>query len=348
MAETPINRKYIRVVEPWGGGHTPWDTGLGNRLLHFETVYQLYKENDFGYFLELEEKYWQELNYIELPGSRPFRLESGVDENLQQFIGKFDFDMVSGKIEPLKPLGNKVMEEFIKKGTHELKYPRYYTSFDWKYVSEFHQKYKGITQYTGLGRITIKDKTLYNLIRTMGSYCVGVHLRRGAGVFKSPKDMLELPNSVRTNPKLQAIHETTIYKYWKNNVYERLIEEILQLNPSQKIYVSCDLQIGEYEFLKDKFGDNIRFRKDIIDALPPAFISDINFNNVFDRKKTALESVIDMMVLSYCEFIIGAPHSSWLDAILKIRPIPHSFIFEPRDKILGNYKKAIENSKGVL
>lgn len=347
MAKTPINRRYIRVVEPWGGGHTPWDTGLGNRLLHFEIVYQLYKANNFEFFLELEEKYWQELNYIDLPGYRTFRVKSG-DADIQKFVSKFDFDMESGKIEPLKPLGNEAMEEFLDKGTHELKYPRYYTNFDWKYVSQYHQKHKGISQYTGLSKITVKEKTLYNLIRTMGSYCVGVHLRRGAGVFKSPKDMLELPNSVRANPNLHAIHKTTIYKYWKNNVYEKLIAEMLQLNPNQKIYVSCDLQIGEYEFLKDKFGDNIRFRKDIIDALPPSFTSEINFNNVFDRKKIALESVIDMMVLSYCEFLIGATHSSWLDAILKMKPIPHSFIHEPRDKILNNYKKAIKNSRGVL
>lgn len=344
MAKASVKQNYIRVVEPWGGGHTPWDTGLGNRLLHWDVLYHVNRQNDYKFFLEVEERYWRELEFIDLPGVRPFRLNAGLDEEIQKLVSKFDFDLSSQTIIRNAVLDDSLLEEFLNDKNHKLPNQNYYTSFDWKHIATIYDR----NEPSGLSRITIKNKDLFNVIRKMGSYCVGIHLRRGAGVYKSPKDLLELPRSVQNNPKLQTLHQTTIYKYWKNNVYERLIKEMLQINPTQKFFISCDLQMGEYEFLKQTFGNTVYTREDVIKELPASIIEGIDFENPKDVRKIAIESVIDMMTLSYCDFIVGAPHSSWLNALLRIRPIPHSFIFEPRDRVIKSYVNALETSRGVL
>jgi len=347
MAENSIKRRYIRVLEPWGGGHNPWDTGLGNRLLHFDTIYQLYRQNNYNYFLELEYRYWRELEWIELPGTRVFQVGSR-NEELQKLISKFDYNLKDQTITPLAPLGDDIMREFIHKGKFKSSEPRYYTCFDWDFVGEMYLKTEKENKYSGLSRIIVKNKTLFNKLRGMGSYCVGIHMRRGAGVFKSPSDNKELPSSVRSNPWQQSVHNSTIYKYYKNNVYIKLIEEILQQNPKQKFYISCDLQTGEYGFLKEKFGDNIKSREDIIKQLPEDIITGIDFEDEYDERKIALESVIDMFTLSYCDFLIAAPHSSWIDSIVKMRYVPRSIINEPRDHILEAYATAMSRSRGLL
>ena len=67
-----IERKYWRVLEPWEGGHTPFDTGFGNRLLYWDSAYQIREYSDTECFLDLEKRYWNELDYIELPGTREY------------------------------------------------------------------------------------------------------------------------------------------------------------------------------------------------------------------------------------------------------------------------------------
>ena len=345
MAKAPVNFNYIRIPEPWGGGHTPWDTGLGNRLLHWDVVYAINKSNNYKFFLEVEARYWRELEFIDLPGTRPLNIHTGTNEELQKLLHKYDFDIKNQKVSPLIPLGDSILEQFSVDEEYKLESKNYYTCFDWKFLQLTE---KIATDNTGLARIAVKNKVLFNAIRRMGSYCVGIHLRRGAGVFKTPEQLLELPKAVQSNPFLQTLHPTTIYKYWNNNVYESLIREIKQIEPNQKFYVSCDLQVGEYEFLKEKFGDNIKTRQDVIKELPDSIIEGIDFTDIKDERRIALESVIDMMVLSYCDFIIGAQHSTWLDSIQRIRQVPHGFINQSRDILLRHYNKARENSRGVL
>jgi hypothetical protein len=359
MAKDPLKDKaYLRLLEPWKGGHTPFDTGLGNRLLHWDVAYRINEANGFDHFIELEYKYWRELRFIQMPGIWPFRIESayynntffklyGDDGEMQRFISKHHFDREAGEITKLPLLGNKEVQEVLTNQKINLTEKRYYVDFDWDYVGEFRVKYKTHTP-SGLSRVRIIQKSIADATKSTGAYAVGIHLRRGAGVFKSINDLKELPDSVSKNPETQAIHEHTIYKYYKNSMYIRLIEEILQINPNQKFYISSDLKSNEYTFIKDRFGDRIKTREDIIKNLPTGDVQGINFNNPADPDKVALESVVDMFTLANCQFILGAPHSTWLDAITKIRPVRYMSIKNPRDTILKEYKRAIKHVSSML
>lgn len=344
MAKDPINRRYIRVVEPWGGGHTPFDTGFGNRLLHFDACYALEHTSSTDHHLELQSNFWYESKYLEFPGARTKQHVGQIDDETQ-WLATYDFNFKEKTITENSVLGNQHVLEFLnlKAATdYDLPKDRYSTSFDWKYIDPILERAKELKIPSALSKIKIKDHQLRSAIRQIATGCVGLHIRRGNGVYKSAKDYAELPDSVRENEHYTTINDT-IYKYWNDSKYARVIKEILEYSENQKFYISCDLLESEYEYLKDKFKARIFTRKDVINKLPKYLLEDINFNSVSCKNRVALESVIDMMCLAGSNFILGAPHSTWLHSIQRIKPVPFAYIHESKDSIIRDFTKSLKN-----
>ena len=337
----PPHRRYIKVLEPWGGGHVPTDTGFGNRLLHWDACYILYLVSGAEHFIDVESRYWNELNLFELPATRRQGLEHW-DEDTQKWLGTFDFDYSKNRITRLPQIGNKEVEEFLNTGKLELPEPRYFVKFDWKYVDKIHKKAEELEIPSGLKRISLLNKEFKNIIQLFSVNTVGIHLRRGNGVYKSEKNYAELPAKVRKNKEYANLIDVTIYKYWDDNVYIRLMKEMLEYNPNQRFYISCDLQNDEYEYLIDKFPGKIIVRSDIIKKLPSSMTEGVFFDKYDCPKRIALNSVVDMMTLLHCNYLIGAPFSTWLDSILRMKKVPYQTIQEPRDKILADYQQALK------
>ncbi len=66
----PDYKNTLRWVEPFGGWEADTeDTGLCNRIFHWEVAYEINKNNNFDYHIILEEKYWPEFKLIDLPQS---------------------------------------------------------------------------------------------------------------------------------------------------------------------------------------------------------------------------------------------------------------------------------------
>ena len=58
---------YLKWVEPWGGYKIPNDTGFCNRIFHWEFAYEVSKRNNFDFKILLQEQFWPEYKYIDLP-----------------------------------------------------------------------------------------------------------------------------------------------------------------------------------------------------------------------------------------------------------------------------------------
>jgi len=346
MAKDTIERSYIRVREPWHGGHTPFDTGFGNRLLHWDACYMLEYCSSTDHFLELQTQYWYEMKYLDLPGIRTRKLEYEV-EDATAWLAEFDINFADKEITHLPILNNELVDIFLEMEApedipnYDLPEPRYCAAFEWDKVNLILNKAKELKIPSGLKRIKVKDHTLRSAIRQIATGCVGLHIRRGNGVYKSEKNYKELPASVRENDQYTQV-DGTIYKYWDDNKFSGIIKEILEYSPNQKFYISCDLLEKEYEYLKDKFNARIFTRRDVIDSLPGYLTADVNFNDVRCVNRIALESVIDMMCLASSNFIVGAPHSTWLDSIQRMKNVPYSYINEPKDTIITEYVKSLQ------
>ena len=57
----------LRWKEPWGGSMLPEDTGLCNRLMHWEIAYGINKVNNFKFNILVEQAFWPELQYLNIP-----------------------------------------------------------------------------------------------------------------------------------------------------------------------------------------------------------------------------------------------------------------------------------------
>ena len=342
MAKDPIDKRYIRVKEPWGGGHTPYDTGFGNRLLHWDACYVLESVSSTDHFLQLEHKYWHETEYLEFPGDKLYKLE-GMEDEITDWLAHYDFDYDTKTITKIPSIDNAEIENFldtVKLKDYDLPESKYVVDFDWGYIEKILKKADKRKIPTGLNRVKIKDHQLRSAIRQIATGCVGLHIRRGNGVYKTNKNYKELPESVRENIQYTQVDDT-IYKYWEDSKYAALIKEILEQTPNQKFYISCDLLEKEYIHLKTKFNARIFTRRDVIDSLPSYLTRNVNFEDVNCSKRIALESVIDMMCLAGSNFIVGAPHSTWLSSIQRMRPVPYAFINEGKDRILRRYVKSL-------
>ena len=342
MAKDPINRRYIRVKEPWGGGHTPYDTGFGNRLLHWDACYVLENASTTDHFLQLEHKYWHETEYLEFPAEKIYKLE-GDDDEVTDWLANYDFNYDTKEIIKLPVIGNEEVDKFLNTSDYidyDLPENRYVVDFDWSCIDKILARADEKEIPTGLHRVKIKDHQLRSAIRQIATGCVGLHIRRGNGVYKTNKNYKELPDSVRDNIQYTQVDDT-IYKYWEDSKYAALIKEILEQTPNQKFYISCDLLEKEYIHLKTKFNARIYTRRDVINSLPSYLTKNVNLEDVECSKRIALESVIDMMCLANSNFIVGAPHSTWLSSIQRMRPVPYNFINEGKDRILREYVKSL-------
>jgi hypothetical protein len=342
MGENTVDSKYLRILEPWGGGHNPTDTGFGNRLLHWDACYMLYMASGAEHFMITEHRYWHEMKYLEFPGT-VIRNHFHHMEDMQQWLGTFHFDFRRKKITELPCVDDKIVEEYLNTGKIHLPEPRYYVKFSWHLVGKILEKADKDGTKSGLTRVHIKNREFQQKVSKFATNTVGIHLRRGNGVYKSNKNYKELPEKVKKNKHYDAMKLDTCYKYWEDNVYIRLMKEMLQYNPKQRFYLSCDLLDDEYEYLKEKFPGKILVRKDLIKELPKEVTNDVFFERYECKNRVALQSVVDMEVLKNCTFVLGAPVSTWLDAILRSKNVPCSTIKEGKDHILREYVNAYEN-----
>ena len=175
----------LRWREPWGGSMSPEDTGLCNRLFHWEIAYGLCKANDFKFNILLEENYWPELQYIELPYTRGVHHDELRDEKYNYVSSKF--------YKGTTPITYKKLKQMSDKKNYKLNISKdYYSNFGFHFIDEF----SDFDEDTGalLSRpsqlITLQDQFLEMFIKKYTEKTVGLHIRRWpTGVFRDEDDV---------------------------------------------------------------------------------------------------------------------------------------------------------------
>jgi hypothetical protein len=148
---------------------------------------------------------------------------------------------------------------------------------------------------------------------------IGIHIRRSNGVTFKEKDLDTLPSEIKhqylrfreNNPSTKGDY----IKYIKDDFYFNVIENILQINPAQKFYISCDLPYHLYSYYKSKYENAIITKKDLL----------------IDVKKDSVtfSNIIDLFALSFCNFIIKSNRSSWSDFAESYNSRLAAYVTEP-------------------
>lgn len=262
---------YLKWPEPWKGHNRTTDTGLCNRIYHWELAYEINKLNDFQFTILLENHWWPELEYLDIPhtlGSDLYGIEFKKNTEL--------FD------------SNEIVKDNFKLDTSKDWYSTCgfdYSKFFWE-TDEYH-----FATERPLKEIKIKDKLISDRIVLMRDNVVGIHIRRGVGIAN----------------KNLTIKDDRVYRYIGDKDYLDIMKKIVEINTNQKFYLSADVNKRELGVYYDNF-DIIDFT-DINPKLKfmlEKFNSSINNNRLIH-----LINVIDLFSLSHCRFLLAHIDSTW-------------------------------------
>lgn len=330
------------------------DTGLCNRLLHWETAYYILNQpKNKNFKILLQKKLWPELEIISLPNS--YLIDYNNSEYQWQSYYEYDtlhfktvFDTKNKEVR----LASKIDESYFRKlinGNVDLSSDNHwYSDFGFLPLSDFSS-----VKNRFLDKIQLKHTEISNHIQAKYKDYVGIHIRRGNGVTYTEEDIQTLPKPTQEKYRKYREELATVqdkhYKFTPDDYYYKLIKGFIKENPSQKIYISHDLPdeyIGNYY---DDFGHHVIESK----YNNRYFYEHYYANAGVDVKhikhySNAVDNVIDLFTLSNCGMIIGSPHSTWSEFAKDYSPKLYSDSSEPIEDVLANHKNLTISTKSLL
>lgn len=331
-------KKTLRWFEPFGGwkqenvNHDYFsvnlsinDTGLCNRLLHWEIAHFLNEKNNFEYNIFVQEKDWPELCLINLPNTYAQKNSNIEDsffsrrhENLQ-FRTVFDVerDIVYSATE----IDRKTINNMFKTNNFKLENEHYYSNFGYSPLYKklilnetLKSKWESKKFARPLTKVRLLHSALEEAMRWKLKKAVGIHIRRFNGVTSDDLALNTLKDSnlkkiYKDLEPLKTVNKN--YEFFGDDVYFYLIDRILQINPNQDIYISHDLPDVFLEPYVNRFGKNIIEKKYFIEQTASILTNQGMNVEVLRRNGNPLANIIDLFSLSYCPFLIKSPESTW-------------------------------------
>ena len=349
--------RYLRWAEPWGGCLIPEDTGLCNRLLHWEIAFHISQENDFAFKILVEQPFWAELSYLDIPITEGIEKRHMRDSNYVYDPATF--------IKGAKPITLDMVDWMFRNQDWKLSRDNdWYCDFGFNHIDEvtkFAKKtptknwwYPKIwrEEFRPLKLIEFKNKNFQKLIERKMKGVVGIHLRRHPnGVFRDVDDKYLLRNgepidweAPKANGEIFADEEG--YIGINNSFYFDIMDNMLKINSQQKFYISSDVPIKYVSEFYERYdvinADNIVKNSPVMRReaeMIPAF-GDKDFH------KHCRKNVIDLMCLSNSSFLLTFGQSTWSQFAQTYKNIPH---IDPKYKwnVIAekNYKDYLWRSK---
>ncbi len=309
-------KNTLRWVEPFGG----WDknivdTGLCNRILHWEVAHEINKNSNHDFHIILEEKYWPEYKLIELPKTKFFTNIEGDPYDLEKLKFIAVYDTINNKIGMAEPLSYEKIEKMFREGDCKIDGGgHYYSNFGYKDLTDLYPKEIIKMIDRPLQEVKLRYKSIEESIKYQVRDAVGIHIRRGNGIPYDEDDLNSIPKDVRDKYKLikrtikyQTNHS---YSFHQDELYFNIMDKILELNPSQKFYISTDLPDDIMKYFYERYCNNLIDKKHGLNIVYDYVInsglkkSELEYGNV-------VENLVDLFSLSFCKFLIKVHRSSW-------------------------------------
>lgn len=339
MYITDLRKKTLRWIEPFGGWNkinvkhdhfttnlANADTGLCNRLLHWEIAHFINEKNNNEYSIMVNSKDWPELYLIDLPNTytdyRNLSLEDGLyDDAYNELKFKTVFDMAADSVYKATPLETENLDEIFKNGDCHLKGNHYYSDFGYspllhkvKLNQKLHEEYLEKIHFRPLSQIKLRHQFIDGLLREGTENTIGIHMRRFNGVSINPKDDKNFKDK-KLNKVYKELEENRPvkdnYTFYGDDIYFELLDGILEINPHQKFYISHDLPDVFIQPYITRYGDRITDRRFF--TLPVNRHIHASGHNIehFRRIGNITNNIIDLFALSFCPFLISNQDSTW-------------------------------------
>lgn len=305
-----LYKKTLRWCEPYGGWEDN-DTGLCNRLFHWEVAYDVNRRNQCEFRILLNKTDWPELSLINLPETSSFiSYEYNKKAKDLGFLTVLDLDKFDVRLASKIDV-DRLFYMYNNGNSFLIEDDHWYCDFGYVHLNLL---YKEKVENRPLKYIKLKDQFIENFLRRNTYDVVGLHIRRNSGVLVCSEEELNvLPKDVKEKylklkSKKSKINKN--YYYISDVKYFNIIDSILEINPNQKFYISTDLPYEQIIYYKEKYGNLIITRFDLMPVIKEHLVnSEMNVNNLI--KGNVIENIVDLFSLSFCKFLIKSDESTW-------------------------------------
>jgi hypothetical protein len=341
-------KNTLRWVEPFGGwSKDTEDTGLCNRIFHWEVAYDISKNNNFDYQIILEEKYWPEFKLIDLPKTKFFTNIEGDSYDVEKLKFIAVYDTVNQEIKTAEPISYGMIRQMFGYDSCKLENGgHYYSNFGYRSLSDLYPISTVEMMDRPLKEIKLRYKSVEESIKYEVRDAVGIHIRRGNGIPFNHDDLNSLPEEIRGNfeliKRIPRYQTDNFYSFHQDELYFNIMDNILKLNPNQKFYISSDLPDEIMRYFYEKYGDNLIDKKNILKIVYDYIItsgikkSELEYGNV-------VPNLVDLFSLSFCKFLIKVPTSTWSNFAENYVRKESAFVTEDWKIIEKKYIKAFKN-----
>jgi len=321
--------KTLRWLEPYGGWSEN-DTGLCNRIFHWEIAHEICKQNNYDFKIILQHLHWPELDLLYLPNTATFKFleyEYGLyhEFKFQNLRFKTVFDLQNDDVRLASKIDRDMLDNMFKNNCFDLTQDNHwYSDFGYEELQNYTRKN---VKWRPLTSITLRHHFIEDFLRRNTKDVIGIHIRRNCGVSIKEEDVLSLPEHIRKDfEELHAIKGAVNrgYKFFKDELYFKIIDRILEINPEQKFYISCDLPYEMFSYYKDKYQDKIITKEDFIPVVQDYLLS----AGVDIRKLVrgqVISNIVDLFSLSFCKFLVRSHRSTWSEFAVYYRNQPWSY-----------------------
>lgn len=319
-------KKTLRWLEPYGGW-AEGDTGLCNRIFHWEIAYEINKNCNFKYKIMLEKLQWPELTLITLPDTAMHinaEYEHGVryEKQYQRLRFLTVFDIENQNVKMATRLSKQIIETMFRDNEFYLSNSdHWYSDFGYNEINTLYGKK---IEKRPLSFIRLRHTFIEDFLRKNTFDVVGIHIRRNAGVFYTQEDLDTLPADIKE--KYVKYHQETPVKnrqinYVQDSKYFNIMDNMLKINPEQKFYISSDLPLSMLKNYRKIYGDKIITRNELFGPVRDHLLNaGVDINKL--KRGNVIENVIDLFALSFCKFLIKTDNSTWSEFAQEYRNQP--------------------------
>jgi len=340
-------KKTIRLFDPFNGwgAHTEFhnknsdfttrmDTGLCNRLFHWELHYNILEKcSDIDLHLAVQSHIWPEYPLLTLPDTILVDYKMAGSDWYSEYqhanlYFRTIFDKELDTITLTKDLSKELILECYRTNNFKkiLERDHWNSCIGYNTMESIYNELYGIDynksndyrrETRSLSKIRLSiDSVQKNLEAKYASY-VGIHIRRGNGVAVNEGDYTELSDSLKIKyEQFQRDYmkdRCDTYLYYPNEKYFKLIDAFLEIKPTQKFYISHDLPDEFLNPFYEKYGNIIESKKDVREYAKKQFQQKVNNLSHLINYGNVIDNVMDLFILSFCGYKILSPGSSWSD-----------------------------------
>jgi hypothetical protein len=360
----------LRWQEPFGGwgNHSDFykskyqkildnnDTGLCNRIFHWEIAYDLNKRHDFKYTILLPYRFWPEIELINLPYTKPvfygeYEFGSNYIVEYESLNFKTVFDIESDDVYKATQIDRDYIQQLYLDETKKLKDNHYYSDFSYYSLRElvelknpqflYHLPDVSL-KYRPLSSIKLKHKFMDDVITNFTKNAIGFHIRRNNGVSFNEDSIYK--NNPQLKKEFLSIRKTShiqnpLYQFVDDEKYFKIIDKILKILPDHDIFISMDLPKQFLEPYYKNFGNMIFSSHDILPEIKNYLLeSKINVERL-ENYANAILNVTDLFCLSNCNYLVCSYPSTYSEFAYEYKNTPYSSIKLEVDDIVSDFLK---------